>query len=505
MASQRASRRRNPGRPGNPASGPSDEAADAIESSVEAPKRKRSTRGAAAPGVAESAQGGPEANAAAAASAAAAAAAAVSAAIAATAAATRGGGAPAAAAPSAAVAADAARSAAPAPGVAAEPGAAPPSVAPAPAPGAPAPPVWPGSKPPPTAPSVNVPYERPPARDVPGLIRARRDESDDAAAAQVDEVPPPSAMPWVVNPAPPEQVSSFFPMAEQARSTPPPAIVEEVTVPEPATPSASTALMDAAGGPVAALPAPRTTLGHRIRAGVIYVGSAFAVFCLPILLGLGRLATSPVRAVSRRLAGTGSVEPALDASGSPRRRSLVSPIWLVVGCFYLFLALILGAAWYTTVASVPSPSATPSHAATPYVAVATPSAAPSMTPTPTSSTSSSPTPVPTKPLLTVEETAPLAVGTSATFRVQFIPGSDCRLTRAYVQGATPRPSPTPVSPKTSSSFPIQAEGWSLKILWGGKGLGWPAEAGTWTVTASCTPHGGGTASPPSNPVTVTWQ
>jgi hypothetical protein len=492
MASQRASRRRNPGRPGNPASGPSDEAADAIESSVEAPKRKRSTRTAAAPGVAESAQGAPEADAAAAA-----AAAAVSAAIAATAAATRGGGAPAAA-----------LSAAATPSPAAAPGAAPapaPSDAPAAAPGAPAPPVWPGSKPPPTGPSVNVPYERPPARDVPGLIRARRDEPDDTAAAQVDDIPPPSAMPWVVNPAPPEQVSSFFPMAEPARSTPPPTIVEEVTVPEPATPSASAARSDAAGGSVVALPATRTTLGHRIRAGVIYIGSAFAVFCVPILMGLGRLATSPVRAVRRRLAGTGSVEPALDASGSPRRRSLVSPIWLVVGGFYLFLALILGAAWYTTVASVPSPSATPSHAATPYVTVATPSAAPSMTPTPTSSTSSSPTPVPTKPLLTVEETAPVPVGTSATFRVQFIPGSDCRLTRAFVQDATPRPSPTPVSPKTSSSFPIQAEGWSLKILWGGKGLGWPAEAGTWTVTASCTPHGGGTASPPSNPVTVTWQ
>ena len=56
------------------------------------------------------------------------------------------------------------------------------------------------------------------------------------------------------------------------------------------------------------------------------------------------------------------------------RRSLISPIWLVVGGFYLFLALILGAAWYTTVASVPSPSATHSPAATPYAAVATVSA-----------------------------------------------------------------------------------------------------------------------------------
>ena len=46
-----------------------------------------------------------------------------------------------------------------------------------------------------------------------------------------DDIPPPSAMPWVVNPAPPGQVSSFFPMAEPARSTPPPTIVEEVTVP----------------------------------------------------------------------------------------------------------------------------------------------------------------------------------------------------------------------------------------------------------------------------------
>jgi hypothetical protein len=354
---------------------------------------------------------------------------------------------------------------------------------------------------------------------VPGLIRASQDGSADTAAAPAADILPPAAMPWTVTPAPAVPVSSFFPMAEPVRSVPPPALPKEDIVPEPTTEPIRKARSGAVAGPVAALLAAGTALGHGVRAGALGIGSAFAVFCLPILLGLGRIVTFPARAISRRFAGTGSVTPDFDASGNPRRKSLVWPIWVVVGGFYLFLALILGAAWYTTVATVPSSSATPSHATTPYMAggdstipdspsavssATATSAAPTKTPTPTSSQPSSPTPVPTRPLLTVEETAPIPVGKSATFRVQFMPGYDCRLTRTYVQEATPHPSPTPVSPKTSGQFPIQTDGWSLKIMWGGSGLGWPAEAGIWTVAASCTPHGGGVASPPSNPVTVTW-
>ena len=118
---------------------------------------------------------------------------------------------------------------------------------------------------------------------------------------------------------------------------------------------------------------------------------------------------------------------------------------------------------------------------------------------PTPVVTPAPTALPANPVLSVVQDPPvLAVRTNATFWVQYIPGASCYLTRTYIPGATPHPSPTPRTPVKSTSFAIGADGWSGPVPWGKS-----AQSGTYTITATCTPSGGSATTSPG--ISVMWQ
>jgi hypothetical protein len=188
--------------------------------------------------------------------------------------------------------------------------------------------------------------------------------------------------------------------------------------------------------------------------------------------------STPVSAPPPDAAAVGS--PDFDERGNPRREGRSAPFWLWFAGFWVVVALVAGATLMFTGVSLPrrGPAASGSAGAAPSGPVVPGSGASS-----TGSTVASPTStvIPTRPVVTVAQNPPvLPAGTNATFRVQFIPASKCTLTRTYIPGATPGPSPTPKSPVTSVAFTVGSDGWSPSIAWGQN-----AQAGTYNITATC--------------------
>jgi hypothetical protein len=210
-----------------------------------------------------------------------------------------------------------------------------------------------------------------------------------------------------------------------------------------------------------------------IRTGVLVVGSVLAIVFLPIILGLGRLASVPANAASRLMQRNDAGVPDFDADGNPRRKRRVAPFWLAFGGFYTVLALIIATVWFGSAAGSSPPSAgssasghpgfiagllvSPSQSASPSTSpTASPTATPAPTPTkaPTPKPTKKPTPKPTKkptpkptpvptPKLTASPASGPVHGTLVTFTVTWTVGSSCKVTRTYVSGpALPPPGPT---------------------------------------------------------------
>jgi outer membrane biosynthesis protein TonB len=247
----------------------------------------------------------------------------------------------------------------------------------------------------------------------------------------------------------------------------------------------------------------------------------------------------------------------VDEYGTERKKRRFSPFWLVFSGFYLLLALVVGLNVFfvagpaalanssnpmavatreptpsPTLAPTPTPTATPlptpeptpeptleptaapapvvTPAPTPApivkpVAKATPKPTPAPTPVPTPVPTPAPTVVPPSPLLDTKENSPLAVGTNYTFWVQWIPAStNCYLTRTYISGPPPAPAPTPAPKSSAPKFAIGANGWSGPVPWGAGSKANPTPAGTYSITATCTPPHSSTAVT-SPPITVAWQ
>jgi hypothetical protein len=174
--------------------------------------------------------------------------------------------------------------------------------------------------------------------------------------------------------------------------------------------------------------------------------------------------------------------PDFDAHGNPRRARRPAPFWLWFVGFFGVMIVVAGAA-ITFGASpfarhVPAVSIGPSG--TP-VASSIGSGPSQSTPGLTAHPSSTSVVVATRPVLTVQETPPtLPTGKNATFHVQFTPGSQCTLTRIFLPGATPGPTPTPKTPVSSVSFTVGTDGLTPPIAWGQ--TAWP---GTYSITATC--------------------
>lgn len=188
--------------------------------------------------------------------------------------------------------------------------------------------------------------------------------------------------------------------------------------------------------------------------------------------------------------------PDFDERGNPRRQRRTVPLWLWFAGFWVVVALVAAATLMFTGASVPG------HGPAPSGLTASAPSGPVVSGSGASSTGSvvspgaSSTAVSNRPVLTVNESPPSApAGTNGTFRVQFIPASNCTLTRTYVPGATPGPPPTPKSPVTSVAFSVGSDGWSPPIAWGQN-----AQAGTYTIIATCDE-----GAQPSATVTFTWK
>jgi hypothetical protein len=207
--------------------------------------------------------------------------------------------------------------------------------------------------------------------------------------------------------------------------------------------------------------------------------------------------TAPRAGLVRRGPDRRSGWPDFDEHGNPRRRRRVAPFWLWFGGFFGILVLVAAAVLAfggsPFAGHGPVVSAKPSGSPNASVATSTVTGL-------TSGLSSQPAvtspAVTTKPVLTVKENPPkLPTGTNATFHVQFTPGSQCTLTRVFVPGATPGPTPTPKTPVSSVTFTVGSNGLTPPIAWGQ--TAWP---GTYSITAACS---GSTQ--PSDAIVFTWE
>jgi hypothetical protein len=471
MASRKAPRRRKPDRPGEPATGSSQDGLTVSEPNT-ADSGSEPTNGPVDGPVSLSSVS-------AASAAAAAAVAAVSAAMAAAAAGRAAGAGAAPVLETAAVEASPAAISAPAPLPA--PVAAAPAFAEAPMPTAP--------------PGAFERYARPPAREVPGLMRARIEEIE-------------------VEPASPAMPQGFGASAEIA---------------------------------------PTAGAGKASSHSVV---AAFAAVPLAVLFGLGRLVSMPANVATRWLAGSEPASPDFDEYGEPRKKRRVVPFWLLFSGFYIFLALLIGGVWVTSayapstdaasstgpsatmhvayggligqVSVTPSPVPTATAAPTPVPVPVTPAPipvpvtpaptpAPTVAPTPKPATprpatpkpptptpvpatptpvpatptpkpSPTPTPTPVRPLLSTNLPSSQPKATPIVFTVTFAPAGTCTVTRTYVSGL-PTPPTTPVA-------------WNIPMANGTGSHTWGASSsgGTYTFVATCTPNGGS----PSSSATLTF-
>jgi hypothetical protein len=143
--------------------------------------------------------------------------------------------------------------------------------------------------------------------------------------------------------------------------------------------------------------------------------------------------------------------------------------------------------------STPAPTPDPTATRTP-----TPTPVPTPTPPPPPAPTPAPTAAPAFPTVDTELTNILPAGTDFNFHVFYVTGSSCYLTRTYIAGSTPHPSPTPRSPLSSSRFTIiGSNADSGPVPWGAN-----APFGTYTIRATCSSSGGDKTSPG---ITVIWQ
>lgn len=509
MASRKTPRRRQPDRPGEPAESPSSDGTTASE-----PNTAVSDSGSATPDVELATPAlTPEASASAAAVAAAAAASA------------------AAVAASVAMAAAAASRAVEAPSIApAEPTfaavEAPPAEIPPP-PASPNPPAWTVAPIPPTAIQDAPPF--------PFQGNSRKPATHEASfsSARIEEVDPAPA------PAPVTDHESALPPIKARRGWgarfigPFAGIAAALTAAGSALGHTGRHSPAAAASPGAAdLPgsAGVASAGGAAGAGGTGLGHAVGSAIVAIPLGLVRVVISPFRAADRWLTGSGPVSPDFDEYGNPRKKHRIAPVWVFFTGFFIFMALLIGGAWYTTMPAAadptfvakasasaslplgglmgraslssnptdtptaaptdppitpeptPVPTAAPTPAptpkpptpkpATPTPKPATPTPPPTATPTHTATPNPTPTPTPAM-FATITGVTPIVLRTdTATFTVRSLPGSSCILTRP-AQG-------THTTPRSSLAFTIAPSGTGTQTWtqnWGGVNV---------TFTATCT-------------------
>jgi hypothetical protein len=361
----------------------------------------------------------------------------------------------------------------------------------------------------PAQPPFTVHYERPPGRDVPGLVRANHDDEAASAVTAAPVLPAvqesvPSPMPinsyqgeaiernavgnpsWkarVVGPmagvaatllaagsALGHSVGSRLSPTKPVRETPSASAAAAqlgIQPPEPAAPSpyarppyAQAAPYAPLGavpvGRVADLPAPTVVRPAGFKGTAPYrllalAGSVLAVVCLPIILGLGRLALIPAHAISGRLSGrgggggVGTATPDFDEYGNPRKKRRISPLWLAFGGFYGFLAMIIAIVWLST-SVLPPVEADQSPNSSHAVAALTsnsPSENLNVSHGP-SVAAPKPTPKPVTPGSTARTVPPSATTTA--------PAPTARITPAPKTTATPAPKTTATpAPKTTAT------------------------------------------------------
>ena len=225
----------------------------------------------------------------------------------------------------------------------------------------------------------------------------------------------------------------------------------------------------------------------------------------------------------------------------------MAPVWVFFTGFFIFMALLIGGAWFTTIPASADPTIAPSSSAslnlglvgrpslsptatvtptpTPTEMPATPAPTPVPTPvptvaptpkpptpkpatptpkpatptpppaTPTPKPTATPTPTPVRPVITtLPLTSPQAKGTNVTFTVTYLPNSPCTLTRTYVSGATP---PTPTPAPATWNLTTNASGVATNANRGGNVVS------TYAFVATCTPSGGSPST--SAPFNFTWK
>ena len=424
--------------------------------------------------------------------------------------------------------------------------------APTPARGEPTTPTWPTRIP------VEVQgYVRAPAKDTLGIIRAHRDEEGETtASASAIEPARPAVEPLFSN----EGIFRKQNALEPGWKT---RILGPIAGAMATLRAAGTAFGHKAGSRLSFLDAspgsvPDRVRGPRISNGfgnfsdtrvyawlasaaltvrvvAVWVGSALATVLLPIVLGLRRLASIPTNAANRWLQGSASGSLESDESDTTRKKRRASPFWLVFVGSGVLLALIIGTNWVfraSTHASSDVPGF-PGTAPTLYVAgggsesptspvlasdgpststgrgvsgngspspgtSSTPTGAPTDTPGTTPKPKPVPTPLPTPvhtptPVITPPPTAtpvPTPAPTPVMFAtVQATPptahGNDATFVVQSLPSATctltARRTGRGSKPITSTSFTIGGDGSSGPFPWGNT---WAK--GLYQVTARCT-------------------
>jgi hypothetical protein len=390
----------------------------------------------------------------------------------------------------------------------------------------------------PTSPPVTVQgYVRPPAKDVPGLIRAAVEPAR------------PAVEPLFSN-------EGIFRQQKALRPSWKARILGPVTGVAVALRAAGTAFGHNAGIRLSSLEAslgsvPDRVRGSRIsngfshfgdtrvfasiasaglavRVGAVWIGSALAVVLRRIILGMGRL-ISPQAGAAGRWVGSGwSRSPDSGEYGNPRRKRRVSPFWLLVPGCCLLVALAIGTNWVFSAATPASSDAPRSIGTTPtpYIAggaasptsavrgsagpgsstgggvsakgfpsagtSATPSGAPIPTPAKTPKPNPVPSPVPTPihtptPVITPHPTAtlvPTPTPTPVMFAtiVQATPpaaqGGDATFVVQSLPTATctltaTGTAPGPGNSHTLSNITIGVDGSSGPVQWGGNNNVYP--------------------------------
>ena len=214
-------------------------------------------------------------------------------------------------------------------------------------------------------------YVRPPARDVPGLIRASRHPQATMAAA---------AEPETVTDGVTEPVLTAADAAATGITT---TDTINATMEANSTQPAARKALALVAALVAMLAAAGIAFGHRIAPTASSLGAAIKSGAAKLhqrapLTGLARVATAPIHPAIRWLSGV-KAAPVYDEYGTERRRR-PAPGWLLFIGFYLLIFGAIGANMFLGVTSADGAHPTPSALA--VVDTATPTASdPAVSPT----------------------------------------------------------------------------------------------------------------------------